>query len=450
MMRKTVIFTISLLLIAVVTLGVFAYGSYKRAEILENTAAMNYQHAFSELRTGLSEMDTALQKSIYVRGAEAESAVCAEIFSKAMTAQMALGVLPFSTQELEQTAGFISRVGDYAFAMTRQAANGGLTDEQRESLRSLSDTATLLSQNVSQMQADMSDGLLTMDELLQSEARLDELEDEQLPQRLSDGMKQMESEFPETPSLIYDGPFSEHLKQQSPKMLENRDSVSQAEGRKIAADFLGTAEGRVYPNGACEGTMPAWYYSARVQDNEFTLAVSKQGGEVIGFVGSREPGGGDLSTEQCVENARRFLERRGFSDVAESYYIRQGNVVTVNFAFEQDGVICYPDLIKVGVAADTGGVCSYEARGYLNCHHERELPEPAVSEEQALEMVAPELEVTGSRLALIPTNTDEKLCYEFVCRTEDEREYIVYVNAVSGEQEKVLILLEDENGSLTV
>ncbi len=450
MMRKTVIFTISLLLVAVVALGVFAYGSYKRAEILENTTAMNYQHAFSELRTGLSEMDTALQKSVYARGAEMESAVCAEIFSKAMTAQMALGVLPFSTQELEQTAGFISRVGDYAFAMTRQAAAGGLTDEQRESLRSLSDTASLLAQNISQMQTDMSDGRLTMDELLQSEARLDEIEDSQLPQTLSEGMKLMESEFPETPSLIYDGPFSEHLKQQSPKMLEDRDSVSQAEGRNIAADFLGTAEGRVYPDGACEGTMPAWYYSARVQDNEFTIAVSKQGGEVIGFVGSRSPAGGELTAEQCVENARRFLERRGFSDIAESYYIKQGNIVTVNFAYKQDGVICYPDLIKVGIAMDTGGVCSYEARGYLNCHYERELPEAVVSEEQALEKVASELEVTGSQLALIPTNMEEKLCYEFVCKTEDEREYIVYVNAVSGKQEKVLILLEDENGALTI
>lgn len=450
MKRKTVIFTISLLLISLVALGVFAYSSYKRAEVLENAAAMNYQHAFSELRTGLSEMDTALQKSIYARGAEMESAVCAEIFSKAMTAQMALGVLPFSTQELERTAGFISRVGDYCFAMAQQAADGGLTDEQRDNLRALSDTATILSQNISQMQTDMSDGIMTMDELVRSEKRLDELEDSQLPQTLSEGMKQIESEFPETPSLIYDGPFSEHLEEQSPKMLENKDTITQTEGRRIAAQFLGASEGRVYPNGACEGKMPAWYYSARVQNNEFTIAVSKQGGQVIGFVGSREPQDGDLSTQECVEAARSFLEHRGFTDMTESYFVRQGNIVTVNFASTQDGVICYPDLIKVGVAVDTGGVCLYEARGYLNCHYERDLPEASVSQEQALEMVAPELEVLSSKLTLIPTNSEEKLCYEFVCKTQDEREYIVYVDAVSGEQEKILILLEDENGSLTI
>lgn len=450
MLSRPVIFIISLLLLAVVVLGVFAYGSYRRAEMADYAAALNFQHAFAELCTGLSGMDTALQKSVYVRGAELESAVCAEIFSKAMTAQMALGVLPFSTQELEQTAGFISRVGDYAFAMTRQASAGGLTDEQREALRSLSDTASLLSQNVLQLQADIAGGALDIGSLVQAEAQLDAVEDSALPQTLGQGMRLMESEFPETPSLIYDGPFSSHLERQSPKMLEGRSRISQTEGRSLAADFLGTAVGRVYPNGACEGDMPAWYYSARVQDNEFTIAVSKQGGEVIGFVGSRLPADGSISAEQCIENARRFLERRGYSGMTESYYIRQGNIITVNFAFEQDGVICYPDLVKVGVAADTGGICSFEARGYLNCHTARELPAASVSAEQAAESVAPELEITSSRLALIPTNSEEKLCYEFVCRAQDERGYIVYVNAESGRQEKLLILLEDENGALTV
>ena len=47
------------------------------------------------------------------------SAVCTDVFGKAMTAQMSLGALPFSTQELEKTAGFISRVGDYAYSLSR-------------------------------------------------------------------------------------------------------------------------------------------------------------------------------------------------------------------------------------------------------------------------------------------------------------------------------------------
>ena len=59
--------------------------------------------------------------------------------------------------------------------------------------------------------------------------------------------------------------------------------------------------------------------------------------------------------------------------------------------------------------------------------------------------------VDSCRLALIPTaGKYERLCYEFVCADTNGGEYIIYVNAENGQQEKILILLEDENGSLTI
>ena len=65
--------------------------------------------------------------------------------------------------------------------------------------------------------------------------------------------------------------------------------------------------------------------------------------------------------------------------------------------------------------------------------------------------MSPELSVEEVRLALIPSaGRYEKLCHEFLCSAEDEQKYIIYVNAESGEQEKILILLEDESGTLTL
>ena len=52
---------------------------------------------------------------------------------------------------------------------------------------------------------------------------------------------------------------------------------------------------------------------------------------------------------------------------------------------------------------------------------------------------------------MIPTaGQHEVLCYEFVCTDSAGGRCIVYVNAETGEQQKILILLEDENGSLTI
>ena len=54
-------------------------------------------------------------------------------------------------------------------------------------------------------------------------------------------------------------------------------------------------------------------------------------------------------------------------------------------------------------------------------------------------------------MAIIPTEGGrEKYCHEFLCQTEDGDRYLMYVNAQTGRQEKILILLEDESGTLTV
>ena len=145
MKRKGFIIIISYLSCAAIALGVYCGMLSRKSKALENSVQANYQHAFTELVTSVEEIDTALQKSLYATTPSMASSVCAEVFGKAMTAQMSLGVLPYSSQELEQTAGFISRVGDYAFALTRLTASGEpYTDEQRENLKALSGSASLL------------------------------------------------------------------------------------------------------------------------------------------------------------------------------------------------------------------------------------------------------------------------------------------------------------------
>ena len=108
-------------------------------------------------------------------------------------------------------------------------------------------------------------------------------------------------------------------------------------------------------------------------------------------------------------------------------------------------------LIKVGIALDNGSVVSFDARGYLSAHHDRELPEASVSLAEAKATVSPALTVRSHQMAVIPSpGGEERYCHEFLCRAEDDRNYLVYVNAETGAQEKILILLEDESGTLTI
>ena len=239
MKKKYAVLTISFLSAAMAVLGVVAWNGYSRAEKYELYLKNESAHAFDELATAIGEMDTALQKSLYTTTPAMTGAVCTELFGKAMTAQMSLGSLPVSSQELEQISGFISRVGDYAYALSRAAAGGeDCSAEQRENLSRLAETSGVLAQNIKSLQTDMLDGVLDMDSLAKARSAFGFSGTAQELPTVGESLRLIEQEFPEVPSLIYDGPFSEHLSNSYPKMLEGQEEIDVNRGREVAAGFL--------------------------------------------------------------------------------------------------------------------------------------------------------------------------------------------------------------------
>jgi hypothetical protein len=63
-------------------------------------------------------------------------------------------------------------------------------------------------------------------------------------------------------------------------------------------------------------------------------------------------------------------------------------ILTVNFAATQDGVILYPDLVKVSVSLSDGGIAGFEAEGYIMNHMTRSIPAAAISDGEAEKQVA--------------------------------------------------------------
>lgn len=57
----------------------------------------------------------------------------------------------------------------------------------------------------------------------------------------------------------------------------------------------------------------------------------------------------------------------------ENYYMKENGFITVNYAYKQDDVVMYADLIKVKIALDNEEVTGLETTGYLNCHYDREI-----------------------------------------------------------------------------
>lgn len=430
--KKTFVLLVSYLGAALLCLGGYALAQSRVGGNYGATARDGYLHAFTEVQSAVADLDEALKKGAYATGGEMSAAVCTEVYGDCLAAQMTMSVLPFSTQELEQTSGFVNRTGDYACWLGRRAAiNGGFTDEDRKTLSDLSDTASGLSETLTGLREDLAAGNVVMDDpenVLRT--RTDEYRNSST---LSAALLSSESAFPEQAELKYDGQYSYREKPGGAGDIVTRD-----EALKTAADFLGVGQDRLVCGAVSGGERLCYYFDADVQEGECSVIVDGQTGLVRSFTSSRVPAEGTVSQEQAASDAEKFIESRGYGEVVLESAKSAGGTVNCCFVPVQAGAKCYTDLIKISVAADNGGVYSFDASKYVENHRVRTRPGNMVSAAEAAGALPRGLAAGESTLAVIASPGGEDVfCREFVCGGKNGETVKVFVNALTGRQQEI-------------
>ena len=118
-------------------------------------------------------------------------------------------------------------------------------------------------------------------------------------------------------------------------------------------------------------------------------------GHVVWMLNARHPQESTLTMDEAARKAKDFLVALGFEHIVPTYANQADGWAIIPFAPLQDGAIIYPDLIKVTVALDNGEIVGFEGIGYIMNHHDRDLPEPKITAEQALQSVSPN---SGNRI----------------------------------------------------
>lgn len=431
------VISFSLALIFVLAAANFVY--MKKIEKMSYVIESGYQEAIEELASSADKISSALTKGRYSNDAAMMARLSNELITSADTAKEALLKLPVSSVDLEGTNKFLSQIGNYAYSLSEKAARGEAHEiSDTDNLKSLSKTATDFSNAVWALKSKM---LTQDDDLYEIFDDLDDL-------IILDDLADLESGFDETPKLIYDGPYSDHILEKTPKMIQNAEEVSVEEATEKAARALNLEgwELTLSETGE-EGKMPSYCFSS---ENGYA-AVTKHGGYLNYMIKSRNVLDDEMETKEALRLARLYLDSLGIENMQSTYYEEYNNVLCVNFAYRDGEVLCYTDLIKVSVALDNGEIMGFDARGFIVNHYERDLPSPKISEAEAQQKLSPFLKVTSSQLALIPTDAvDEKLCWEFKCQSDDDEAILVYINAETGVEEDILILLISDDGTLTI
>ena len=431
------VISFSLALIMVLAAANFVYMS--KLEKMSYVIESGYQEAIEELASSADKISSALTKGRYSNDAAMMARLSNELITSADTAKEALLKLPVSSVDLEGTNKFLSQIGNYAYSLSEKAARGEAHEiSDTDNLKALSKTADEFSKAIWALKSKM----LTQDEDLYE--LFDDLDDLVILDDLID----LESGFDEMPKLIYDGPYSDHILEKTPKMTQNAKEISSEEAAEKAAQALklDAWELTLSETGE-EGKMPSYCFSS---ENGYA-AVTKQGGYLNYMIKSRNVLDDEIEEKEAIKLARQYLDSLGIKNMRSTYFEEYNNVLCVNFAYMEGDVICYTDLIKVSVALDNGEIMGFDARGFIVNHYDRSLPEPKVSQVEAQEKLSPFLKVTGTKLALIPTDAvEEKLCWEFKCQSDDDGTILVYINAETGAEEDILILIVSDDGELTI
>lgn len=444
----SIVSVIILLLVIVIAMGIWIY---KKQTEYRQASENQYNMAFFELVDYVQNVETYLAKSLISSTPEHGAETLTNVWKEANLAQVYLSSLPIESVELEKTEKFLNQVSDYSYSLSRKNINNEkLTQDDLKNLKQLHDYSIELENTLNQLSADMNDGRISWGELTKKGTIA-------FAQEVSNISKSsftnLEENFHEYSGLIYDGAFSEHLTNKERKGLTG-ENIDEEKAKQIAKKFIGEDKVQeISLSGKSENTAIITYdFIVKInneKENNLNISISEKGGHIVSMNYNRDVQAESVTQQRADEIGKEFLKSRGYKNMKETYYLKQDGIVTINYAYEQDGVTIYPDLIKLKIALDNGEIMGIETTGYLNNHEKRDLSKVYITEKQAKQNLNKDLKIESQNLAIIPTKwKSEILCWEFKGKVDDT-DFLVYINAQTGKEEDILVIVNTPNGTLT-
>jgi len=433
MEKKYHILCYSLLTGALVIVLFFGVRSEKRNQTYARLMNETYEGALLSAMMQMEEMRLNIDKALVSRDYGENAVLLSRIGSDAAAVHSQLSTLPLSHVAMAEAVKLCNQLSDYAVVLLKRVGSQ-LLSEDAALLEQIATTCGALQQALQTAHGQMTQRKLRFEQLQQY------MQDADALSRPLEGV----SDNIDYPTLLYDGPFSDAVSENVPRGLKN-GQVSAEEACSIARTYVGDASAQVELTQESGGTIPAWGVKVTRNDCELQLAVTKQGGDILWMFPEHAGFSMHYGLEECTQAAQRFLLSRGYGDMQLTFWQIYGGMATLSYASVQDGVILYPDLVKVQVRMDTLEVVGIEARHYLTSHVRRANLRAGVSMEEAQKALSERLEDVTGRLCVIPQGGYEYLCWEFT-GTYHDNTYFVYIDAHTGQQRDIQRLVQTSIG----
>lgn len=439
-----------LALILIIILALFSVYLKSKNNELEQTINNSYSQSFYELIEYVDNVETLLTKAQISSTPEYSAKTLTEVWRESNLAESCLAKIPIRNNSLSNAVKFLNQVSDYSYTLSRETIeNQRLSDEQLNNIKMIQENCKTLNDTLSQLESDMVVGGISWKELVKEDNNA--LFAQEVANLSQEGFSNIEKNLQDYEGLIYDGPFSEHMTSPEPKGL-GTEEYSEDKAREVVYQYIrkDVIRNLTY-NGLVEGNIVAHSFTAELNNGEVMyINITKLGGHVLWMNYNKQVMDESINIDEAKKYAKIFLDNHGYSNMKESYFSSQDGIATINFAYTQNGVVCYPDLIKVKVALDTGEIVGMETAGYLNSHKDRSIESPKLTAEEARKIINTNINIVSENLAIIPTEwSSELLVYEYKGQIDDQN-FIIYINANNGKEEDVFLIIDSPNGQLAI
>lgn len=443
--KRKMVRTISFLCALTLTLGIWGTVNAVALKSAKRSINQTNERALTQLGTYLDDITLNLQKSMYLRGGDKLSDISSKLWRSSASAKESLSEITDGNTEISAIYKFLSQVGEYTLYVNKQIAEGNAhSTEQTEKLNKLLEYSKDLSSSVNYLISQEENGLLSFEEIKNTLQ-----EEDSAGVYLGTKLNDANQSLGDYPTLIYDGPFSDHIMNKKSKLLAKEKLVTEEIAKEKASQFLNIKVDQLAFLSKTEGNLSTYTF----YNGDYTIAVTQKGGIVAYMLSSFYANEIKLSPQEAIVKAKNFLKEQGYTKIIESYYSTVDGICTINFAYFEDGITYYTDLIKVSVALDDGRITAFDCTGYIMNHTTRTLPKNVeYTPIEAKRLLKNDLEIISYKRAFIPTEWEtEDYVYEYRCVSKHNKsqEVLVYIDPVTGSEKDVLLLMYTDGGVLT-
>ncbi len=438
--KKTITISVIILMLlaAVITLSVFV-GIYAKDRVeKDRDLDAFYQSAYYGLVGNFVDIENDLAKARVMTDSKILKEDLMKIDVNCNLASQNLQVFYANNDGMHNLMSYINQLGDYCRYLIRELDHGkSLTTTQVENLNKLWGVSKEYGKLLNSLQDYAKDGNSLAKMLGASNKEFEDI------------LSSINNGSIEYPSLIYDGPFSDGVLKREAKGVVGEE-ITPEQGKKFVEKYLvGYDIDNIEYAQDNVNRIPSYLYAVKLKGGrQCSVQIAKKGGLLLLIDLFHEVEEPSLTIEQCQKVAEQYCESIGLKNMKAVWINNNKSNVYINMCYEQDGIVNYPDMVKLKISLDTGEVIGYEGLNYAFNHTAREYEEPTISEKQAILNVSAILENIEIRLVTIPWNTvSEKVAYEIVGELDGEK-YFVYVDAYNGDELNVLRMIDSNQGDL--